>query len=756
MPDAPDAPAPLPWRAFVVGTGALYGAVIASSLAGGKGLVYLSQLPYVLGSLGMAAVAFLASHWLRTGVVDVALWLAWFLMPERHDGWRERVRHFVAFANRQVGHLEAALAWTLAMLALMSYVGNLAQLWPPLIIAGLAFGAPLLDRLVLRLHLHEKLRGPEDDQMWARRPLFYLVTAVGMTVLAVAGRAQLQEILFLWVVVGVGLLMRTARWAWLTYLTWRGREATEADRKLAARMRELSRFDRHVAWAAAIAILYPYLDLARIQVRGYHDDAERRALRTNCGFRGDGPTQAQVSLFIIADNQFHEMDGARDGIQLDMVDAIVPVAVRPVPLDLLSGVTLAHFGDLYKSLAPQVSRFTHLGDIGDLGCMSELERFKNLILPRYGAGLVALAAGNHDSAFTGNFAWHPAWQRACAPSRPAYKVESNELLFAAVPDRSAVLGRIVEHPLSASAQVHKSALTWLARLGEVDGQPVLGAFFDTSDFTGATLGIAGEQGAISGEQARFLADQLALHRDAWIVLFLHHPFDEINADSRARVEQIADGLDRRLVALVSAHTHLAAYRHQQLAGRDVPELVVGSTTDPPQEAALLELGPGHAGGLAVRLRTIPAVSRGAAICPGPETALNVTAEQCRASLAAAKRQERCAPLYQSWGAAAPSLSGPAKVRADQEREANQLLDCICRDGGCEQRPADPFDARVFPMIDGLYDRGAAKRTELICLSWAASIWQGNKKEAHGLDPLQAFEPDTPSAYGALEINFDVR
>src|SRR5262249_26427770 len=131
------------------------------------------------------------------------------------------------------------------------------------------------------------------------------------------------------------------------------------------------------------------------------------------------PMQSDIALFLLADTQLHELSGMRSGGHLDIVDRLVSVAVRPVELDLLSGVTFEHFVSLYgrmHSARPEVL-WAHLCDFADLGCRGEIARFRKLLEPMPRAQLAGAAIGNHDGTFAGNFAWHPDWDTACPSGR---------------------------------------------------------------------------------------------------------------------------------------------------------------------------------------------------------------------------------------------------------------------------------------------------------------------------------------------------
>jgi hypothetical protein len=187
--------------------------------------------------------------------------------------------------------------------------------------------------------------------------------------------------------------------------------------------------------------------------------------------------------------------------------------------------------------------------------------------------------------------------------------------------------------------------------------------------------------------------------------------------------------------------------------------VVGSTIDPPQEAAVVTVGPDAHGALSLRLRTVQAVAREGRTC-GQEPAIDAAAcEQVMAGLEAAPA---CQALFAQAGAQSPAQPGgplgadcqalertttlrerldaagrshhssdPARLAAEQTRRAQNLFACVCRDGRCSV-PARPLaDEQYAALLTGLLadprrERAAANERELACLSWAASVIQEHK------------------------------
>ena len=130
---------------------------------------------------------------------------------------------------------------------------------------------------------------------------------------------------------------------------------------------------------------------------------------------------------------------------------------------------------------------------------------------------------------------------------------------------------------------HKTAFPTVSRLGTLsDGHAVYGAFLDTADYTGFGLGVAGVQGSISRRQARWIAAALKPYTDQYLILLSHHPSSEFSSWSSRRLADIVAPFGDRVLALVSAHTHLAAKRYVAVGGRPLAEIVIGSVIDAPR------------------------------------------------------------------------------------------------------------------------------------------------------------------------------
>src|SRR4029079_2427975 len=141
-----------------------------------------------------------------------------------------------------------------------------------------------------------------------------------------------------------------------------------------------------------------------------------------CVAERGGPVEPSLAMFLLADTQIHELGRKRFPGQMEVADAIVPVARRPVELDMLSTATVIRGQSVYRQLAAARAKaglspplWAHVGDFADLSCTNEMDRMLEL-LQGYSPGerkLPGIAPGNHDMSFQGNFAWSPYWDQAC-------------------------------------------------------------------------------------------------------------------------------------------------------------------------------------------------------------------------------------------------------------------------------------------------------------------------------------------------------
>ena len=299
-----------------------------------------------------------------------------------------------------------------------------------------------------------------------------------------------------------------------------------------------------------------------------------RDRRDVCVREPGGPTVPEVSLFIVSDTQFHELQGERFPGQAELSDAFVPVALRPVELDLLSVATLWRFRSVYAGIAAQAAKlgkpvlWAHLGDFADLSCAGEMDRAVKLLTRFSEIGpLAGVAPGNHDKSFTGNFFWSPFWDSACASRLE--KVDSDEKI------KTLAAGRLVSGSQMQSVKggVWKQlgqlggftkrggALAMVSPMGEVThlGQRrgLIGVFIDTADEIDFDFGIAGLYGTFSRAQGdavvgmvhdlqqakRQAAKGKTPYDEPLYLVFGHHPFDETTGDGNRNISDLIARLD---------------------------------------------------------------------------------------------------------------------------------------------------------------------------------------------------------------------
>jgi len=732
---------------------------------------------------GLIAISLAVSYWWVIFLFNVALALLWWLWPlgAVDDPYLSFLHRVLTFVNRQIGHIEVLSVWVV-----LALVGPGTLPWQLAALAAcLLLSEPLINAMAVWWMRRRPQSAAAIDLYWARRPLFYVATALGLLLIALLAPRQWFKLLPGAIALAVADTIRALR-----HLRWSRKMAVGmSDERVQSMRTTHRRWARHTDVLLGPGVVLGFL-FVLVSANAWARHRYDAALVKNQPARG-GPVDyctvtqppaptADIAMLIVSDSQLHELRGRRFVGQMELADALVPVALRPVELDVLSAAPLARFGTLYRALAaerPPDARlwWAHLGDMADLSCRNEMDRSNRLLRERFDPNALAgVAPGNHDKAFTGNFFWSPYWDSAC-PSGRLEKTDSDGMLLAAWrPGIEQAGGRMV--PVSGldfmvSVIGRGSALVTATPLGAVRDREgrrgVIAVFLDTSDGMDFDLGVAGLFGTFSRHQASALDRTIAelraagdpAYADPYYVLFMHHPLGEMAPRSEGRLKRWIARLDgsrgedqdrARVLGVVSAHTHGAQKHSHCIGGRQVPEVVVGSTTDPPQEAALLSLGPRADGKISLRLQTFPSVARPQKTCS--TTVASIPATTCQSIVAELRAHDACGALFRMAEAGAlgrdcsaienpPSLDGRLQlasrwigpgdedeIAADQRRRVRALWSCLCRDERCSPSPEvlELDDEAYFTLVMRELASSPAREQELTCLAWAAAAVQRYK------------------------------
>jgi 3',5'-cyclic AMP phosphodiesterase CpdA len=738
------------------------------------------QLGGGLQYAGLIVISLAVSYWWWIFLANLGLaliWVTWPLGASDDSPILAELGHVVTFLNRQIGHIEVLAVWL--VLALVSADRLPSQLG--MIAAVIFIGEPLLSGLAVWWFFPKPRAAAvvARDLFWKRRPLFYLATLLGFVLIALLAPRQAFKL-----VPGV---LAVAAADFVRYLRHRRFARTMAQPQHTARLqgqhdRQL-RMGRHTDVLLGPGLVLGGLALvvgASTWARQRYDQslAESQPVRGEpvdyCANHFPPAPDADVALFIVSDSQFHELAGPRFVGQMEFADALVPVALRPIELDVLSASPLSHAATTYAALAaerPQGARlwWAHLGDMADLSCQNEMDRSNQLLRDRFDVNAFAgVAPGNHDKAFTGNFFWSPYWDSACRSGRLEKALSDEKLAAAWRAAVAAAHGRMETVPAwnpVASATRRGSALVTVTPLGlardHQNRRGVIGIFLDSSDGQAFDLGVAGLFGTFSAEQAKTVNRLLAavrdeaggVYQDPIYLVFLHHPVDETAPDSNARFKQWLADLDgdgQHVLGIITAHTHEAQKHSHCIGRRMIPEIVVGSTIDPPQEASLLSVGPVADGTVALRVQTLPMVARPGKTCTA--RAPTLTSDECQRIVAGLRVHPDCAALFRAGEATslgrdcsdiehplaindrlqlAARWTGPGdeeEIRADQRSRTTALWSCICRDRSCTVSRAvlELDDPSYFALVRQELGRSPARERELTCLAWAGAAVQRYK------------------------------
>lgn len=762
---------------------------------------------------GLVIVGLAAAWWLVVGGTDFVAAGLWYLLlfldgrkakrnrKEHPEGPADHFpkrwwRRPTIVVNRHFLHVWALLASAVLLLLVLDRPWQVV-----LALTSLALLGPTLASwgglALAQFYRVDRKDIAYPDLSWLRRPVFYGATVFAVGALLFLKGAQSYPALcgFSALVVAAIAIRVVAFRRW--FRTYRAqdedRDTADARREFRAELARTTKVQDVVVvglvlLSPAALLLLPVFDEQEVARTSTLARVAEWADRKACEVPIVGESEG-VQVFLVADNQFRAVNGRPSMGHSPVIDRVVPVAVRPIELDLLSGATLDHFARTYQAareLWPNIT-WAHLGDFADLGCRSEMRRLEGVV-EAFGGGFLGMAPGNHDSYFTGNFAWHPDWteEGACPGGGPQARLGekgTNASLEELLSKHKQ--GQKHQSPLAVGglAQTDWEEHDFFGRVAplgslELGGQRrlVVAAFLDTSDYSDlAWVGAAGVTGAISEAQRDWMLSKLRLS-DALVVFFQHHPYEALSRGSKERYAEMVNQLGRRVVAIVSAHTHTSQRRNPLIDMRRIPQFVVGSTTDPPQEAALLRLRSNEEG-YEIDFRTIPAVTREGLACgvplanmtPPSDPAMLSKRERVRGPVAI--NADTCATRMDKLESKCPNLFDPcecggpldacecdernrcnhdrAKIseecdglqkrdfqsideqRADQEKRAQRLLQCFksADDAPIGDKPLASLENPDELLEFDCDERDPActeRRTDLVCLSWAASLLQGHK------------------------------
>jgi hypothetical protein len=710
------------------------------------------------------------------------------LRPQEQAPGRWWLHARVTGANRLLGHIEALGVWTVLALSLTPQL----QFQLPLLALVYLMGAAAINVLARRYLSPPGVVMSVPELRTARRPLIYGATVLGLVFLGLRPfDAQIIKLVPLMMAILLGgvfpRLVRHRR----AQRTEQSQEQVDFDDTQLAK-RGADALGPGMVLAGLVATV------VGLSAYGRHAIDQRARTKLDgsppsvdsCAPEPGGPETATTRIFLVSDSQMHELGGERFPGQMELSDAFVPVALRPVELDMLSFATLDELGRVFQSLdGPGKDLYwAHLGDFADLSCASELRRAQRSLEAMPSKRLAGIAPGNHDMSFTGNFFWGPFWTAAC-PGGRLEKLGSIDSIEAFAGARLAPEARLVRSGRRSSFLgfgARGGSLSTVTPLGTIDHRgkkrALVAVFLDSADGGAFDLGVAGLFGTLSRAQSDAIkANVSALVRDPRYadpiyVVFAHHPHAEMAPTSVGRLDELLGWLDSnpvrkgssvsepRTLALITAHTHHAEAHRQCIDGHAVREIVVGATIDPPQQASLLELGPDGRGRASLRLRTIQAVGREGFTCGKPPT---IDASACRRMAAQIARAPECQVLVeepdppgldcrtleknQTVGeklaaiALARGSTTPEEIVGEQRKRGHRLLACLCRGGRCPSYdPADETilaEARYQTILEEMVakattpDDKRARQVELACFSWAAAAVQAHK--AAGMNMREA-------------------
>ncbi len=358
------------------------------------------QLGWALQYTLLTAVAVVTSFWFWILLVNVgtaALWVAlsWRApAPPPSSGNQWGFLDVVTWVNRQIGHLESLAAWLAVAFVLSPCLTEQAAL---LAAVGL-LGGPIINGLAAsRFVGGAAARESRAALLMERRSTIYLSSLLGLAILALQAPHQLGAIFPLLMTVIPGLSLRYLRFRRRKVLERTGGEGTQ--RQVRENRLKHAELQRRAAlkgdvWVAGVLVGGFFALVAGVSLWERHEMEARTRTDLDgppppadaCVPEPGGPVTPTLAMFVVADTQIHELGRKRFPGQMEVADTFVPVARRPVELDMLSTATVLRLQNSYARLAAQRKAdrlspplWTPLGDFADLSCTGEIQRMIELL-----------------------------------------------------------------------------------------------------------------------------------------------------------------------------------------------------------------------------------------------------------------------------------------------------------------------------------------------------------------------------------------
>jgi len=353
------------------------------------------QIGWTLEYAGVVAISLAASLWFLIFLVDTFLVAAWFAFTVIRPRTPEEspylywTHQFVELANRQFSHIEAFWIW----------MGMLLPCSPRIdfqipVLVGLAIVGPALIDGITEV-LHPGVSRGSGELQSARRPVIYAFMVLGLVLLVGRSAGMRANLVPLVATVTFGLCLRVCRHV---LRNRQARSHPDSVQTFRRKQRQLTRSLDVILGPVFMLASVAGLLLLSLWVRAHHDRVVAESLDgplpdpETCVAEPGGPVEADVSLFLVADSQVHELGGERFPGQTELADLLVPSAVRPVELDMLGAASVARLRHMFTEVIGDAGTrpvfWAHLGDFADLSCTGEIQRAIEMF-SRFGPGQLA-------------------------------------------------------------------------------------------------------------------------------------------------------------------------------------------------------------------------------------------------------------------------------------------------------------------------------------------------------------------------------